>query len=241
MSPFATISKIVPIFFSISLYASDPAAKNEHDAEKLTAVVGGPVVEIRDTPLDFKMPMKLWDSIMSGEKKSGAHGEKKDAHGDDQKEKKEDLLIVWVPIEVTFQAKREKILVHEWVQYKFPRGGGTLDLSQIAIGERGTFFLNFNLGEFTNRQGVKIYFISNAKKRKLDGEVYGAGCNVYFDVTDAVQKSLSGEGLRFNITDNRHISALSGHFVFVQAGKDKVYLSQVEFGDSKNRDYLCKN
>ncbi|MBL7542278.1 MAG: hypothetical protein JNL11_00610 [Bdellovibrionaceae bacterium] len=232
------MKKILVPFVLMSLsgfvYASEHAAVPETDK----STVSGPVVEIRDIPTDFKIPTELWDKLMAGEGAAvtgGGHG------GDKDKDKKDDVLIVWVPMEVSFLAKRPNILIHEWVQYKFPRGGGSLDLAKVTSGDKGTFYLNFNMAEFTNRPAVKVYFLSNAKKRRVDGEIYGAGCNTYFDVTSAIQKAVSGEGIRFNITDNRHISTLSGHFIFVQIEKDKVYLSQIEFSDSKNRDYLCKN
>lgn len=204
----------------------------------------GTVLEIRDTPEDFKMPGKLWDTVMmSGAPPAtagGGHGKKDEHGGGGDKDEKSDTLIVWLPVEVSFTAKAAGILTHDAVQYNLPRGGGTLDLSKITSGDKGTFYLKFNLVEFNNPSAMKVYFVSNAKKRRIDGDIYGAGCNVYFDVTSSFQKSNSGEGIRFNITNNRHISALSGHFIFVQPDKDKVYLSQVEFNDSKNKDYLCK-
>tara|TARA_B110001454_G_C12723326_1_gene436697 strand:+ start:62275 stop:63021 length:747 start_codon:yes stop_codon:yes gene_type:complete len=231
------------------------ALASEHTAEAPAAhpdanpAFAGKVYEIRDTPEDFKMPGKLWDSVMASgaaAAPAGGHGggghKKKDEHaGGGDKDEKTDTLIVWLPIEVSFTAKVSGILAHEAIQYNLPRGGGTLDLSKITEGDKGTFFLKFNLVEFSNPSAMKVYFVSNGKKRRVDGEVYGAGCNVYFDITSSFQKMNSGEGIRFNITNNRHISALSGHFIFVQPDKDKVYLSQVEFNDSQNKDYLCKN
>jgi hypothetical protein len=193
-------------------------------------VFNGTVLEIRDTPEDFKMPGKLWDIVLTSEAapaKAGGHEKKNDHGGGAEKDEKTDTLIVWLPVEVSFTAKASGILTHEAVQYNLPRGGGTLDLSKITSGDKGTFYLKFNLVEFSNPSAMKVYFVSNAKKRRIDGDIYGAGCNVYFDVTSSFQKLNSGEGIRFNITNNRHISALSGHFVFVQQDKDKVYLSQV--------------
>lgn len=195
---------------------------------------------VRDTPLDFKMPTKLWDIIFASknsDQKDGGH-DKKEEHGGGEKT---DTLVVWLPVEVLFTAKRGGILAHDSVQYNLPRGGGTLDLSKITTGDKGTFYLKFNLKEFTNPSALRVYFVSNAKKRRVESDIFGAGCNVYFDVTNSFQKLNSGDGIKFNITNNRHISALGGHFIFAQTDKDKVYLSQVEFNDSKNRDYLCKN
>lgn len=182
------------------------------------------VLALRDTPKDFKIPTELWELILEK----------------DNRKEKDEPLIVWLPLKIFLSAKASGILVHEKIQYNLPRGGGTIDVSRNTSGDRGTFYLKFGLNEFTNQAGMKVFFLSNAKKRKLDDDVYGAGCNVFFDISKALLNAQGGQGLKFNITDNRHISALSGHFIFVQQDKDKVFLSQVEFTDSKNREYLCK-
>ncbi|OYZ23972.1 MAG: hypothetical protein B7Y39_02835 [Bdellovibrio sp. 28-41-41] len=234
-----TFTLVLVSAFAAVAVASEHEASPAHGAapahSEARPAFNGTVLDIRDTPEDFKMPGKLWDIVMT----SGAAPAEAGGHGGG-KDEKSDTLIVWLPVEVSFTAKVSGILTHDAIQYNLPRGGGTLDLSKITSGDKGTFYLKFNLVEFNNPSAMKVYFVSNAKKRRIDGDVYGAGCNVFFDVTSSFQKSNSGEGIRFNITNNRHISALSGHFIFVQSEKDKVYLSQVEFNDSKNRDYLCK-
>lgn len=189
------------------------------------------VIDIRDTPKDFKIPTKLWDLLLDIKTSSNIESDEK---------QKNEKLIVWLPLQVLFKAKASGTLIHDLIEYNFPRGGGSIDLSKVINGDKGTFFVKFNVGEFASQESVKVYFISNAKKRRFENEVFGAGCNVYYDVTDAVMKSLSIEGIKFNVTNNRHISALSGHFIFVHTEKDKVYLSHMEFTDSQNRDYLCK-
>lgn len=209
------------------LYASGPsqggAATSAHAAEE-ELDPNAHIIDVRDTPKDFKIPTDLWDLILDK----------------DHKKEGDEPLIVWLPVKVILSAKRPSILIHEKIQYNLPRGGGTIDLSKNTDGDRGTFYLKFGLGEFSNPAATKVYFLSNSKKRRLEGDVFGAGCNVFFDITASLLKEQKLEGLKYNITDNRHVSALSGHFIFVQLEKDKVYLSQVEFNDTKNRDYLCK-
>ena len=181
-------------------------------------------IDVRDTPIDFKIPAKLWDLIL----------------GKDGKKEKDEPLIVWLPVKVYFNSKSAGIFSHEKIVYNLPRGGGTIDLAKNAEGDRGTFLLKFGLGEFSNLNGTKVFFLSNAKKKRIDSEIYGAGCNVYFDITSSFLKAQAAGGIKFNITSARHVSSLGGHFIFVQLEKDKVFLSQVEFTDSKNREQLCK-
>lgn len=241
------MKNIFKFFVVLSLLGNvDVALSSEHGAaeaphKEAVQEDEGYVIDVRDTPAEFKLPTHLWDLVMAkgkGDKKDGGggHGEPAAAAGDD-----DDSLIVWLPVKVTLSAKAPGILNHQLVTYSLPRGGGTLDLSKNTVGDKGTFYLKFDLSEFTNLQAFKIYFVSNGKKRRVDGEIFGAGCNVYFDVTKSVLEANTAEGMKFNITDNRHVSALSGHFIFVQQEKDKVFLSQVEFNDSQKRDYLCKN
>lgn len=209
---------IVPLLFVMSGYV---VFANEQ-APDLSSIVEVQTRTITDTPKDFKIPNQLWDIIL------------------DKDIKKDEALIIWLPVSVLLTAKTSGILIHDSIKYEFPRGGGTVDLAKDTNGDRGTFYLNFVLNEFTNLAATKVYFISNAKKRRLDGDVYGAGCNVFHNITGSFFKAQSGNGLKFNITDHRHVSALSGHFIFVQSDKDKVFISHVEFTDTKNRDYLCK-
>ncbi len=225
------LASVGAFFLSLSLLSSGVYA-NEHGSETAPAPLAveenqdpnAHNIDVRDTPKDFKIPSAIWDRILDKE----------------HKEEGDEPLIVWLPVKVFLSAKRSNILIDDKIQYNLPRGGGTIDQSKNIAGDRGTFYLKFGLSEFANPSAMKVFFISNSKKRRLDGDVYGSGCNVYFDVTSALLSAQKLEGLKYNVTDNRHVSALSGHFVFVQIEKDKVSLSQVEFTDTKNRDYLCK-
>ena len=208
---------VVASFFIVSAAAAHVAITDEPDPNARQ-------IEVRETPKDFKIPTPLWDLILDK----------------DHKKDGDDTLIVWLPVKVFLTAKRPNILIEEKIQYNLPRGGGSIDQSKHTLGDRGTFYVKFGLDEFSNPQAMKIFFISNSKKRRLEGDIYGAGCNVYFDITGGFLQAQKLDGLKYNITDNRHVSALSGHFIFAQIEKDKVYLSQVEFIDTKNRDYLCK-
>lgn len=232
---------VIKVFATFTLLLTAPNALSSESVSPAPVADDGYTIDVRDTPADFKIPAQLWDKLMAkntGDKKAsggGGHGETAATDGEG------DTLIVWLPINVVLSAKSSGILVHQLITYRLPRGGGTIDLAKNTMGDKGTFSVKFDLAEFANPAALKIYFVSNAKKRRVDGEVFGAGCNVFFDVTASVLASSSSEGIKFNVTNNRHISALSGHFIFAQSEKDKVFLSQVEFNDSQNRDYLCKN
>ena len=145
-----TLSSSFTLLILASLVFSNSSIANEHGAAPETHAAAHVeeevdpdtyVVEVRDSPKDFKIPSELWDKILNKE----------------PKEKKDDPLIVWLPVKANLTAKAAGILVQEKIQYSLPRGGGTVDLSKIASGDRGTFVLKFGLNEFSNPSGMKVF------------------------------------------------------------------------------------
>ena len=76
-----------------------------------------------------------------------------------------------------------------------PKGGGEIDLSQVTRDQQGTFRVIFDLGDFEKTDDMKVYFVSEARKRRLQGEIWGVGCSKYLDVTSFVKKKMTKEKL----------------------------------------------
>lgn len=167
-----------------------------------------------DTPADFKMPTALWTKI-------------------DQIVGKDTLT--YVPIKVKLVEKNPGVLVDSEINYQFPKGGGEIDLSQATRGQQGTFRVIFDLSDFEKPDDVKVYFVSDARKRRLQDEIWGAGCNKYMDVTSFVKRKMLKDGLEVNTTQFRHLTVLGGHFIFVL----KNQITQVTFTDSVHKEYFC--
>jgi len=167
-----------------------------------------------DTPMDFKMPTALWEKI-------------------DQTLGKETLL--YVPIKVKLIEKNPGVLIDPEVNYQFPKGGGEIDLSQVTRDQQGTFRVIFDLSDFEKTDDMKVYFVSEARKRRLQGDIWGAGCSKYLDVTSFVKKKMTKDGLEVNTTKFRHLTVLGGHFIFVL----KNQITQVTFTDSLHKEYFC--
>jgi hypothetical protein len=168
-----------------------------------------------ETPNDFKIPAELWKKI-------------------DETAGKDTLT--YVPIKVKLVEKNPDVLVDSEVNYQFPKGGGEIDLSQVIKDQQqGTFRVSFDLSGFENSENVQVFYVSKARKRRLQDELWGVGCNKYMDVTSFVKKKMTKDGLEVNTTKLRHLTVLGGHFIFVL----KNQITQVTFTDSTHPDYFC--
>jgi len=194
--------------------ASDAhAAPESHESEESTPVEESPNLKkyvMEDTGPDVKIPVKIWEEIQGT--KAGVN-------------------ISFVPIEIRFQEKTPGVLVDPEFKIIFPRGGGEIDLFRFVKEKQGTFRVFFNLAPFKGSKNFHVYYVSRAKKRKLDGEVWGAGCRKYMDVTSALLKG----GIEVNTTRARHDSVLGGHFVIVADQQ----VTQVTFRDSSQSHLFC--
>lgn len=196
-------------------------------------------VEIEKSAKEFKIPTELWDLILNEPKEASAEAAKKDEGKESKKE--EAPILVWLPVKVQLSAVSEDILKTKNIEFDFSMGGGDIDFSKIVVGDKGSFYTKFLLEEFKDPAKVKVYFYSTAKKRKIDDDVYGSGCNVYFEITKKFFSENGKLGIKTNVTDNRHISIFGGHFIFASKNEGKIYLTQVSFRDSTKSDYFCQD
>jgi hypothetical protein len=185
-------------------------------------------VKIDELPTDFKMPARVWDlAEKTPEDKPGAEPE--------------NLGITYSTIKVFLTEKNSKILQSPAYEIELPRGGGSIDLANYLTGESGTFFLGFELPEeFKDGKNLKVLYISQARKRRIDDRVFGAGCNQYFDITLKFQEMMKSEGIKVNTTRNRHITVLAGHYIFSVIKDNQILITQVTITDSKNKNLLCE-
>jgi hypothetical protein len=129
----------------------------------------------------------------------------------------------------------------------FAAGGGDIDLSDFVNPLKGSFYL---VAEFMpDLEGAtrKTFFVSNSITRQRKEERIGSGCHDYYDVTSAFNKAALGEGLLLNTTDERHVSALAGTYIFAalnvgQSRNDKkLYLASLTIHDSAHRELTCRH
>lgn len=175
------------------------------------------LIKITDNPDDILVPTQIFEQIFTEAK----------AH------------LVFVPVSVSLIEKNPGILKEPKLKIQFPRGGGAVDLSQFTTGKAGSFFVSFRYEPSAPKGAVKIFYVSRGRKRKLDGEVHGAGCKTFMDVTKGVLEFSKKGGLLVNTTRLRHLSVLGGHFVFATILGKEIHLSQVSFTDATHPEYFC--
>lgn len=198
-------------------------------------------LEISKSPRDFKIPSQLWDLILKAEmsaEEKAAEKKQEEAKGESKKE--ENPILVWMPAKIQLKAPVAGILKNLRTELSFSMGGGEVDIGEFVVGEKGSFFVKVLLDEYKDLSKLKVFFYSRAKKRKIDEDVFGSGCNVFFDVTKKFISLNSSEGIKVNVTNDRHLSVLGGHFILANKSEGKIYLTQVSFVDSNKLEYFCQ-
>lgn len=185
-------------------------------------------VKIEDLPTDFKMPAAIWDIAEKNP---------------DQKPSAEagSTGVSYSTAKVFLTEKNPDILRSPAYEIELPRGGGSIDLAKYLTGNQGSFYVGFELPEeIAAGTNFKAIYISDARKRKLDERVFGAGCNQYFDITPKFLLMMKGEGIKANTTRQRHVTVLAGHYIFSAMKDNRIYITQITLTDSRNKNLLCE-
>ncbi len=173
------------------------------------------VFDMTETGADIPVPSQVWKEIDSVVRSKDA--------------------ITFAPLKIRLVEKTPQVLIEPEILINLPRGGGEIDLSRFVQDKQGTFAVFFEFEEIKDEYEMKAYYISQAKKRKLDHEVWGAGCHKFMDIKNFILKSGKSKGLEVNTTRSRHDSVLGGSFVFAFNHQ----VTQVTFKDSKQPQLFC--
>jgi hypothetical protein len=194
-----------------------------HEEAKPEPIVEEPVddgdmkiYKLDETGSDVRVPIKIWTEIL-GEGKLKA---------DD---------ISFTNIRVRFKEKNPGVLIDPEFIVELPRGGGEIDLFRFVKDRPGTFKIFFDVRNMAHAKKAKVFYVSKARKRKLDDQVWGVGCKKFLDVTDFVLKKSAKDGIEVNTTRSRHLSVLMGHFIFAADKR----MAQVTFKDSSQPNLNC--
>jgi hypothetical protein len=173
------------------------------------------VVEFSEFARDVKIPKQVWKELGEITGKN---------------------VITFGEVKVTLKEKNPGVLIEPEIHFRFPKGGGIIDLSNyIQTDNPGTLFVFIEVVEGVSGDGGKIFFIPQTKKRKIDGDVWGAGCNKYLDVKKFILGEGQKKGIEVNTTDFRHLSVIGGSF-FIANGLE---VAQVTFQDSQQKSLFC--
>jgi hypothetical protein len=146
-----------------------------------------------------------------------------------------------VSLELT---QKKPVALHEDTRVVMPLGGGVVDLNEFVTPLRGAFFMKVVAKEESGADvpELRVFFVSHAKKRILDGEEYGAGCDKYMEITSFYNKknSKNAPGFELYTADQRYLSAVGGTFVVYGFDKEALSVGSVTLTDSRYPDLFCE-
>lgn len=123
----------------------------------------------------------------------------------------------------------------------FGPGGGDIDLRDFVMEKQGAFRIVFEFSEDADPAAPKrVWFLSNAQRRKIGQDWVGAGCDTYLDISSFVKAESEKDGILFAVAGDRHISALAGTFLFSLKRGTRVEISRITFSDSSRRKLECR-
>lgn len=183
-------------------------------------------VKLNELPEDVKIPSGAWDLV---EMKTPGSGSASAISTN----------LVFSDVTVFLVEKGPGIVKGEAVKIFLPKGGGTIDLAHFITDKKGSFYVGFEFPQFEKATAKKVIFVSNARKRRIGQEIFGAGCNQFFDISERFFKEMKNEGIKVNTTQERYVSVLGGTFLFT-AQKDKdIHVAQVTFKQSEFLPLFC--
>lgn len=196
---------------------------------------------------DIMLPVSLFDKIeevanykLKGFGTSGDKAEHEPEKPDSKGDTVQKATVEMAPLKVFLIEKTKGILGYETLQLDYPKGGGELDLRDYVQEKQGSFYVVIEFGVVPGENPFKIFYLSNAQKRKLSGDIVGAGCNKYFDISSYYKNSLNSMGFLVNTTNQRDVSALAGSYFFATKVGGKRYMAQLTIKDSRHRQLLCR-
>jgi hypothetical protein len=200
-------------------------------------------------PDDFLTPETVWNLILNESEKPAQqetkpaaekeHNEHSDVPNVANTQSLDLYSIVFSAVEVVLQEKNPGILKSPQMKVSFPRGGGQLDLKQYLTGRTGTFFVKFVPVSLQGSTSEEVLFWSRAKKRRIDGEIHGSGCNRVLKMGPQWKKNQSERGIEVNTHRERFLSVLGGRYFFVSRKDKEIFLSQIFITHSDHKDLFC--
>jgi hypothetical protein len=148
-------------------------------------------------------------------------------------------VFLFTPVQLQFTEFNENVLRKPALKFSFPKGGGSIDLKDVVIGD-GSFYMSFPKEQFDeNHELMHLYYISNSPVKNIEGENFGLGCGKMLDLKKSFKKLQAHDFVKLNTNEHRYLHVLAGRYVFVFKQSSQIYISQVTVYDSRYAKELC--
>lgn len=197
--------------------------------------------DLRSSVRSFSLPVSLWEEIEKTYSDSMVLDEYSESF--DISKTNFEIPKKIVGFNVSIREKTPGLIRGRNVRLKFGRSGSLLDLRDyINADKEGSFYFKIELEQSPNLQkdGFKVFHLTNSKIKKIGKEVAGNGCDEFRDITSQYNKIFTGEGLLVSTTKARHISLLAGSFIFVLVTDQILYFNHLDITDSRYLNFLCR-
>lgn len=210
---------------------------------------------IRPKAHDVQIPAALWEKVENfssgggGDKpaekaaekpKEGGHEGGGASSGGGKESSAQRPPTNFDSVKVYLVERNKGILKSGDIALTFPNGGGELDLSDFVESKRGSFHVVFEFLPDVENPGTKVFYLSQAVSRKIGSEKVGAGCDQFMDISKAIVDANKADGFLVNTSEQRHVSALAGTYVFASMHDGKLHLSSLIIRDSQFRALQCR-
>lgn len=129
--------------------------------------------------------------------------------------------------------------LEDTVRFRLPTGGGEIDLSQVVRGSKGGYRFQFKVLKMPDNAATRVFYVSNARTRSVEGEDYGAGCGKMSEMTTWYNSQLIKTPLQVYATDQRDVSVLAGTWMVASVGDGKLWLGTLSVIDSRFPQLQC--
>lgn len=138
--------------------------------------------------------------------------------------------------------QKHKAALNDDVRVIAPTGGGVIDLSDFVTTARGAFKSKIvvHTEDGGEPEGLRLFYISHAKERRIDGEDFGAGCNKYMEISSYYNSRGNQDGFELYTANQRYLSVIGGAFVAVSFSREALSVGTLSFTDSRYPGILCE-
>ncbi len=132
--------------------------------------------------------------------------------------------------------------LHENVRVVTPLGGGIVDLSEFVTPLRGSFSLKVAVSkeDHTEPVGMRLFYVSRAKQRVIEGSDFGAGCDKFMEITGFHGAKANAQGFKLYTAGQRYISVVGGTFVATAYTKQALLVGSLTIMDSRYPEHQCE-